>query len=204
MNMRLARRAILSVSTGFAIVFMALAAFAIPASAATSGGGGYGHPYYCGDGDGDGFDIPCSQLHRTNDYRPVYHRYYAPRRYLRTGAHAIRLVSRTTHYASSGMTGCIIARESGGRANAVNPRSGAGGLFQFLPSTWHKLGYGGLPEYAPVSVQWQAFYKQVSISGYSAWTPYDGCLSLYLSGRDRFVIELVSTPPREGVLSEPG
>jgi Transglycosylase-like domain len=192
MNMRLARRAILKVSAGFFLAILALAAYALPASAATSGGGGYGHPYYCGDGDGDGYDIPCSELGRTNDYRPMARHYYAPRRY--TGARALVL---TAHYSgSSSMQRCIIARESGGNAGAVNPSSGAGGLYQFLPSTWHALGFSGLPEYASVATQTAAFDKAVSQSGYSDWTAYDGCLSLNLSGRDRFVIESVSTPTR--------
>lgn len=38
----------------------------------------------------------------------------------------------------------MIARESGGNAQAVNPASGAGGLYQFLPGTWQSLGYSGL------------------------------------------------------------
>ena len=41
---------------------------------------------------------------------------------------------------------CVIQRESGGNPSAVNPSSGAGGLYQFLPSTWQALGHSGLPE----------------------------------------------------------
>jgi hypothetical protein len=36
----------------------------------------------------------------------------------------------------SGRAACIIARESGGNPRAVNPRTGASGLGQFLFSTW--------------------------------------------------------------------
>src|SRR5262249_36987275 len=36
---------------------------------------------------------------------------------------------------------CVISHESGGNPRAVNPASGAGGLYQFLPSTWASLGY---------------------------------------------------------------
>jgi resuscitation-promoting factor RpfC len=70
---------------------------------------------------------------------------------------------------------CVIAAESGGNPSAVNPSSGAGGLYQFLPSTWHALGYSGAPQDAPVSVQNEAFAKQYAQSGGSAWSAYDGC-----------------------------
>jgi resuscitation-promoting factor RpfC len=70
---------------------------------------------------------------------------------------------------------CVIQAESGGNPNAVNPSSGAGGLYQFLPSTWHALGYSGSPQDAPVSVQNEAFAKQYAQSGGSAWSAYDGC-----------------------------
>ena len=70
---------------------------------------------------------------------------------------------------------CVIARESGGNASAVNPVSGAGGLYQFLPSTWAALGHSGLPENASVAEQNQAFQQQYAQSGGSAWPPSDGC-----------------------------
>ena len=70
---------------------------------------------------------------------------------------------------------CVIQAESGGTPSAVNPASGAGGLYGFLPSTWQALGFSGLPENAPVSVQNAAFAKEYAQSGTSAWAPYDGC-----------------------------
>lgn len=70
---------------------------------------------------------------------------------------------------------CVIQRESGGNPRAVNPSSGAGGLYGFLPSTWHGLGFPGLPENAPVWEQNAAFAKEYAQSGTSAWAPYDGC-----------------------------
>ena len=70
---------------------------------------------------------------------------------------------------------CVIQAESGGDATAVNASSGAGGLYGFLPSTWASLGYSGLPENAPVSVQNAAFAKEYAEVGTSAWGPYDGC-----------------------------
>ena len=70
---------------------------------------------------------------------------------------------------------CVISRESGGNPRGVNAESGAGGLFQFLPSTWHGLGYSGLPEDAPVQTQFEAFAKLYAQAGMSPWTPIDGC-----------------------------
>jgi LysM repeat protein len=79
---------------------------------------------------------------------------------------------------TSGMSAfesCVIARESGGNPAAVNPVTGAGGLFQFLPSTWAALGFSGLPENAPVAVQEQAFAEEYAQAGTAPWAPYDGC-----------------------------
>jgi resuscitation-promoting factor RpfC len=70
---------------------------------------------------------------------------------------------------------CVIQAESGGNASAVNPSSGAGGLYQFLPSTWQALGFSGLPQDASVAEQNAAFQKEYAESGTSAWSAYDGC-----------------------------
>ena len=74
---------------------------------------------------------------------------------------------------------CVIRVESGGNPTAVNPSSGAGGLFQFLPSTWAALGfaasYPGGAQTAPASVQEAAFAKEYAEAGTSPWAPYDGC-----------------------------
>jgi resuscitation-promoting factor RpfC len=87
-----------------------------------------------------------------------------------------------SHVSTEGMAAfeaCVISRESGGNPRAVNPSSGAGGLFQFLPSTWAGLGYGsaypGGAQTAPVSVQEAAFAKLYAEAGTSPWAPYDGC-----------------------------
>jgi hypothetical protein len=77
--------------------------------------------------------------------------------------------------ASGSFQACVIARESGGNAGAVNSSSGAGGLYQFLPSTWQALGHSGLPQNASVAEQNQAFQQQYAQSGTSAWSAYDGC-----------------------------
>lgn len=70
---------------------------------------------------------------------------------------------------------CVISRESGGSATAVNPSSGAGGLYGFLPSTWQSLGYSGLPENASVATQNQAFQKAYASEGSAPWSAFDGC-----------------------------
>ena len=69
----------------------------------------------------------------------------------------------------------MIQAESGGNASAVNPYSGAGGLYQFLPSTWQALGFSGLPQDASVAEQNAAFAKEYAESGTGAWSAYDGC-----------------------------
>jgi resuscitation-promoting factor RpfC len=74
-----------------------------------------------------------------------------------------------------GFQSCVIAAESGGNAGAVNPYSGAGGLYGFLPSTWQALGFSGLPQNASVATQNAAFAREYAQSGASAWAPYDGC-----------------------------
>jgi len=72
----------------------------------------------------------------------------------------------------------IIDCESNGDPNAVNPYSGASGLFQFLPSTWASTapnaGYGGAsaldPEANIASAAWLANrYDQL---GYYYWHPW--------------------------------
>ncbi|HEY1320536.1 MAG TPA: transglycosylase family protein [Streptosporangiaceae bacterium] len=83
--------------------------------------------------------------------------------------------STATYSGGSGYQACVIAAESGGNPSAVNPSSGAGGLYQFLPSTWAALGHSGLPQNASVAEQNQAFQQQYAQSGTSAWSPYDGC-----------------------------
>ena len=80
-----------------------------------------------------------------------------------------------TYSGGSGFQACVISRESGGNPSAVNPSSGAGGLYQFLPSTWAALGHSGSPQNASVAEQNQAFAQEYAQSGTSAWSPYDGC-----------------------------
>ncbi len=84
-------------------------------------------------------------------------------------------VQQASYTGSGGFQSCVIQRESGGNASAVNGSSGAGGLYGFLPSTWQSLGYSGLPENASVAQQNAAFAKEYAQSGGAAWSAYDGC-----------------------------
>lgn len=68
----------------------------------------------------------------------------------------------------------VIPCESGGNAHAVNS-IGAGGLFQFLPSTWHGLGGKGLPQNASTSDQWAKAIKLYNQQGTSPWYASKGC-----------------------------
>ena len=111
----------------------------------------------------------------------AHHRASAPP-YRRPGRHSRTSPRPNGHVSTAGMAAfeaCVISRESGGNAGAVNPYSGAGGLFQFLPSTWAGLGfasaYPGGAQTAPVSVQEQAFARLYAEAGTSPWAPYDGC-----------------------------
>ncbi len=88
---------------------------------------------------------------------------------------AVTSPAGTSSAAPGSFQACVIARESGGNARAVNPASGAGGLYGFLPGTWQSLGYPGLPQDAPVSVQNAAFQQAYAHSGTSPWAPSDGC-----------------------------
>lgn len=73
----------------------------------------------------------------------------------------------------------IIDCESNGDPNAMNPYSGASGLFQFLPSTWEstapKAGFAGASPFDPEanvgSAAWLANrYQEL---GYYYWTPWN-------------------------------
>ena len=85
-----------------------------------------------------------------------------------------QLTAYRTATAAQDYRSCVIARESGGNPYAVNPSSGAGGLFQFLPSTWTSLGYSGAPQNASVATQYAAFQKLYAEMGRSPWAS-DAC-----------------------------
>jgi LysM repeat protein len=64
---------------------------------------------------------------------------------------------------------CVSWRESG------NTPTDPDGLYGFLPSTWHELGYSGTAGQASVATQNEAFAKAYSMWGTSPWAAYDGC-----------------------------
>lgn len=69
---------------------------------------------------------------------------------------------------------CVLNAESGGNYSAVNSSSGAGGAYQFLPSTWASLGYSGSPQDASPAQQDQAFQTLYAQQGSAPWAS-DGC-----------------------------
>ncbi|MBX6391219.1 MAG: transglycosylase family protein [Frankia sp.] len=70
----------------------------------------------------------------------------------------------------------VIPCESGGDPHAVNP-SGAGGLFQFMPSTWRAVGGSGLPQNASVAEQWKRAKILYAQQGSSPWVSSQHCWS---------------------------
>jgi hypothetical protein len=58
--------------------------------------------------------------------------------------------------------------ESGGRYDA-NSGNGYYGAYQFSASTWHRLGYPGLPHQAPPEMQDEAARKLQARSGWGQW-----------------------------------
>jgi hypothetical protein len=75
----------------------------------------------------------------------------------------------------SGVWACIMRLESGGNPHAVNPSSGAGGLFQFLPSTWASLGGTGRPQDASPALQFAMAQKLQARSGWGQWVTHGAC-----------------------------
>jgi peptidoglycan hydrolase-like protein with peptidoglycan-binding domain len=85
----------------------------------------------------------------------------------------IRAGRKTPHPSSSGgyvIPASIVQCESGGNYSAVNPKSGAGGAYQILPSTWRAYGGQGLPQDASPAEQDAIAAKIWAAQGPSAWT----------------------------------
>jgi len=84
--------------------------------------------------------------------------------------------SKPVVVASSPLAECIIRHESGGNPLAVNPRSKASGLGQFLPSTWSTTpaGRAGASVFDPVAnrnmVNWM-----LSVGRAGEFSTYWGC-----------------------------
>jgi len=126
-----------------------------------------------GDGDGDGDDGSAAPAASRPATPAASTSYQAPAQPARPRAATVSTAG------TSAFEACVIAHESGGNPQAVNAASGAGGLYQFLPSTWASLGYAGAypggAQTAPVSVQKAAFARLYAQAGAAPWRPYDGC-----------------------------
>lgn len=74
---------------------------------------------------------------------------------------------------------CIMGHESQGVPTAVNPSSGAAGLFQFIPSTWDNMvpdsiaggSYASGAPFVPVANVASAAWLQ-GAEGWTQWSPY--------------------------------
>jgi len=64
---------------------------------------------------------------------------------------------------------CVRNRESHGQYGVVNSSSGAGGAYQFLPSTWHAMGGSGLPQNASPAEQDAMAAKLYASQGRAPW-----------------------------------
>lgn len=69
---------------------------------------------------------------------------------------------------------CVRQRESRGNYTAVNPQSGAGGAYQFMPSTWAAMGFAARygvsrAEWASPAQQDQAAIETLAKVGTSPW-----------------------------------
>jgi LysM repeat protein len=92
-----------------------------------------------------------------------------------TATSSTSTASASTYSGTTAFQECVISRESGGDAQAMNS-SGHYGLYQFSASTWAE--YGGNPAdfgNASVAEQNQVFDNAIAAGGESNWAPYDGC-----------------------------
>lgn len=64
---------------------------------------------------------------------------------------------------------CIIEHESGGNPNAVNPSSGAAGLFQVMPFWWDYYGGDRFDPQTNINVAHLIYLQQ----GWGAWNVYN-------------------------------
>jgi len=93
----------------------------------------------------------------------------------RPGTIVLDAYTRPAFYTDGSFEACVISHESSGNPRAVNPASGAGGLYGFMPSTWASIGFSGLPENAPVATQHAAFQRLYATQGTAPWRG-DGCV----------------------------
>ncbi|MDX1449940.1 MAG: hypothetical protein R3246_12850 [Acidimicrobiia bacterium] len=105
------------------------------------------------------YDLVPGEIDSVEDWRPIVERFFAP------------------HHVPRAMR--IIACESGGRADAKNPRSTASGLFQHLASLWPersaKAGWAGADPFDPVANVAVAAWLVYDFGGWSHWNPSSSC-----------------------------
>lgn len=85
--------------------------------------------------------------------------------------------SGTGSSADEAFLACVVQRESRGNPTAINPSSGAAGLFQFLTSTWiNTVNHAGRPDLAgirahqaSVADQWAMARHLLAWQGRSPW-----------------------------------
>ncbi|MGH9038719.1 MAG: transglycosylase family protein [Acidimicrobiia bacterium] len=70
--------------------------------------------------------------------------------------------------AAGDVWGALRQCESGGRYD-INTGNGYYGAYQFLVSTWNRLGYPGYPHEAPPAMQDEAAQKPQAQSGWGQW-----------------------------------
>lgn len=103
--------------------------------------------------------------------RPAATKVYR-RHYVRRTSRSYRRVTPRPAPAPAPVTGDVWARlrqcESGGRYD-INTGNGYYGAYQFLLSTWNRLGYPGYPHQAPPEVQDEAAQKLQARSGWGQW-----------------------------------
>ena len=104
-------------------------------------------------------------------HRPAISRIYR-RHYVRRTSRSYRRVAPRPAPAPAPVTGDVWARlrqcESGGRYD-INTGNGYYGAYQFLLSTWNRLGYPGYPHHAAPEVQDEAAQKLQARSGWGQW-----------------------------------
>ena len=66
---------------------------------------------------------------------------------------------------------CLMGHESGGNPNAENPRSGAAGLMQVLPSWADVFGYEVADLFDPAVNLWISA-ELAEAHGWASWSPY--------------------------------
>ena len=88
--------------------------------------------------------------------------------YARVARFRYRTVARTATVATGDVWARLRACESGGNYTR-NSGNGYYGAYQFSASTWHGLGYGGLPSEADPATQDQAAQRLLARSGWGQW-----------------------------------